>query len=57
MSQDWRDELVQWLEDNPSAVPLPKNRTTEQWLAWLRAEGFIDEIERFGYFDVGTPQP
>ena len=45
VGETWRDQLVTWLDDNPSAVPLPTLRTSQQWLAWMRAEGFIEEIE------------
>jgi hypothetical protein len=32
-----------WLATHPQPLlELPRTRTTEQWITWLRAEGFID---------------
>lgn len=45
--------FAQWLEAHPQPdIALPaRARTTEQWIGWLRAEGFIDEAENpYGYF-------
>jgi hypothetical protein len=52
--------VAEWMAANPHpGVELPaRRRSTEQWLAWLRAEGFIDDAENpYGYTDIfSTPE-
>ena len=38
------DQIAHWLTSHPQpAVELPKTRTTQQWAAWLHAEGFLND--------------
>jgi hypothetical protein len=57
---DLGDEVAAWLAERrePYNTPLPRTRSTEQWIAWLRAEGFIEEIESpYHYWPVSDTCP
>ena len=49
------EQVGEWLAQNPRPVQLPPpRRSTAQWIEWLRAEGFLEEIEGLGYWgDIG----